>query len=88
MRILLTESQIAAIKSICAVIDQKWEKGPSKIDWLKLEDILDVILREGGFPDEIKVRLAREAIDAWTRRGHFVGGSYINRADYGLINVL
>jgi hypothetical protein len=82
---MLTLEQKKAIASICAVIDEHWKDRPHhKIDWLRLEDVLDVILREGGFPDTIKVKLAREAIDAWTRRGHFVGGSYINRADYDL----
>lgn len=56
-------------------ISQQWEAKSGKMDWLGMESILVDILesRDGNMTDSDRCSLLREAIDAWTRRGHFTG---------------
>lgn len=60
------------LTNIQARIDYKWESRSPKMDWLGLEAIL-VDIQRADIGDNVKCALTREAIDAWTGRGHFVG---------------
>jgi len=62
------------LTEILAAIDYQWSQSRATMDWLKLEDVLVAILRDKTADDSVKVRLCKEAIDAFTRRGHFVEG--------------
>ena len=61
------------LTEILAAIDYQWSQSRATMDWLKLEDVLVAILATRQ-DDSVKVRLCKEAIDAFTRRGHFVEG--------------
>jgi hypothetical protein len=74
-------------QQIREALDREWAKGPRKVDWLRLEqllvDILTTPYQEGfGFGDDVElcaselVRACKEAIDAHTRRGHFEAEEY------------
>lgn len=52
-------------------LSKQWNSKVIKTDWLKLEDVLVNILGMDDTAEE-KVALCKEAIDAFTRRGHFV----------------
>ena len=57
-------------------LDSQWDEKARKMDWLGLEDILCDILRlpnDGVITDSHKLTLIKEAIDAYTKRGHFRG---------------
>lgn len=53
----------------------KWDKPAGKMDWLAFETCLVDILRSDFNPVD-KVALSKEAIDAFTRRGHFQPAEY------------
>ena len=57
--------------AIRVALDAAWQR-KGKMDWLALETLLVNVLREdAGYTADERVRLAREVLDAFTRRGHF-----------------
>lgn len=61
---------MARMHPIVARINAQWDSRSRATDWLGLEQILVDILKE-PMSAEAKVVLSKEAIDAFTRRGHF-----------------
>lgn len=59
------------LAEILSAIDAAWGTRSPKMEWLKLEDTLVAILSNPVAGDTRKVTLAKEAIDAFTKRGHF-----------------
>lgn len=51
-------------------IDAEWETPHGYVDWLGMERVLVRALREGN------IGHAKEAIDAFTHRGHFAEHEY------------
>lgn len=64
--------------NVHATLGKKWQEKPGKIDWLGLEDLLVEILNTDDTADE-RVALAKEALDAFTRRGHFIDQPHYGR---------
>lgn len=58
-----------------AILDRAWEMKSLKMNWLALEDILVSILGSEVMIDQDKVKLSKEAMEAYTKRGQF-GGEY------------
>jgi len=52
-------------------LNQLWDRKERKMDWLGMESMLVDILRDAELTDREKVKLTKECIDAYTRRGHF-----------------
>ena len=57
-------------------LDYQWSKVDAKVDWLSMETLLDRILNADLNAFE-KVALAKECIDAFTKRGHFHPSDYL-----------
>ena len=55
----------------------QWTTGVNRMDWLGMEAVLVDVLQSNdpNMTADDRLALVREAIDAWTRRGHF-SGSY------------
>lgn len=51
-----------------------WEARNIKMDWLEMEETLvDILnLTDDLVDDKTKLKLVKECIDAFTKRGHFV----------------
>ena len=56
-----------------SAVDKVWERGKwhSRVDWLDMEQFTVDVLRSKELTDKEKVRILKEVIDAYTRRGHF-----------------
>lgn len=52
-------------------LDMIWDRRLGKLDWLGMEFMLVEILKDTNLTDEQKVKLTKECIDAYTKRGHF-----------------
>ena len=64
-------------KDIRGQLDSMWAvKSHAKLDWLKFEQFLDDILNS-QLSDAEKVCASKEALDAFTRRGHFNPDDYL-----------
>lgn len=59
-------------EQIRKLLDAQWESRTIKMNWEGLEKILVDILKWHDFTNDEKVQLTKEAIDAFTKRGHFV----------------
>ena len=58
------------IASLYTRVDTQWSVKTMKTDWLGLEQLLVDILNS-TIEDDMKVVLSKQAINAYTRRGHF-----------------
>lgn len=58
----------------------KRNKNYIQTDWLMFEDLLVLILKLESVPVDSKLRLIKEALDEFTRRGHFQSHEYYNAA--------
>ena len=64
------------LNEVTSKLDSYWSnKSHTKLNWLDFEQFLADIL-SGDFDNDTKVRLSCEALDAFTRRGHFVPENY------------
>lgn len=54
-----------------SAIDKVWEKKSISMDWDDMEGCLVDVLQSERLDDTQKVRVCKEAINAFTRRGHF-----------------
>lgn len=52
-------------------LDVVWRRPSKKVNWLELEADLVDILKQNWSAEE-QINMIREAIDAHTRRGHFI----------------
>jgi hypothetical protein len=59
------------LADITGAIEKAWSARSPKMDWLGLETVLVAILTNPTADDARKVTLSKEAIDAYTKRGHF-----------------
>ena len=59
-------------QQILAKLEAQWEKKTNKIDWCAYETLIVYIMQAEMTCGE-KLALCREALDAFTRRGHFIG---------------
>lgn len=58
-------------------VDSQWDAKGIKVNWSSFE-ALSVDILKSDYSDSDKLALLREAIDAFTRRGHFDVGSYFH----------
>jgi hypothetical protein len=65
-----------ARKAVRIQLDEKWASRSVKTDWLGFESFLEDILCNPVLSDTEKVQITREALDAWTRRGHLNPDNY------------
>lgn len=53
-------------------LDRIWNDTPhSKVKWIEMEMLMVDVLRDKELKDEEKIKLTKECLDAFTRRGHF-----------------
>ncbi len=62
-------------EQIMEQLDAQWAKRSFKLDWLSYEQLTADILTSDSLSDYEKVCACKEALDAFTRRGHFANGS-------------
>jgi hypothetical protein len=65
-----------SIQALIANLKAEWNRRPGGMDWLGLENILVAILRNQQVSPDSQILLVKEAIDAFTRRGHFQPSEY------------
>jgi hypothetical protein len=56
-------------------LNRQWNLHSAKMDWPGMETVLVGILNNEGILPETRLALCKEAIDAFTKRGYFVGKS-------------
>jgi hypothetical protein len=60
-------------------LDVTWAMGShKKLDWLRFEQFLADVLNSKSLDDNEKVRASKEALDSFTRRGHFDPEEYFS----------
>lgn len=62
-------------RAIRTALDEQWNRKSAKLDWLGLETFLVRVLNSDIDATDAR-RACREAIDAFTRRGHFDPDNY------------
>lgn len=58
-------------KNISDYIEAAWNSKSVKIDWQAYEQCMIQILSDKAFSDTQRVEMAKECLDAFTKRGHF-----------------
>lgn len=58
------------------MIRNAWKTRKVQVNWLGMEDTLVNILKDREISDASKVALAKEAIDAFTKRSYFHSDEY------------
>lgn len=58
------------LRDFMSALDRQWHAKTIKIDWLSYEGFVVDVLKS-DLSQEEKIALVKEALDAWTRRGHF-----------------
>jgi hypothetical protein len=68
---MVMPTPINTYEQIIDSIDRAWQNNSVKMDWPGLEDTLVGILKSNDLDAIDKVALAKDCIDAFTKRGHF-----------------